>query len=117
MAYRLPRPLARALVALPLAAGLMAVSPPEALAQPAKHCPPGLAKKGSCVPPGLRKQWNRGDRIPDDVDYRVIRYNDYELRRPAAGEVYIETGGRIYLMAEATKRVIEAINILDAATR
>ena len=83
-----------------------------------KHCPPGLAKKGSCKPPGQRKHWNRGERIDDGVRYRKIsNHHRYRLRRPAAGEIYIELGGDIYLIAEATKRVIEAINLIDAATK
>lgn len=91
---------------------------PHAVAGGPKHCPPGLAKKGSCTPPGHRKQWHKGDRIPDDVHVRVIRDHDhYRVRRPPPGEVYVEIGGDIYLIAEATKRVIEAINLVDAASK
>jgi len=91
---------------------------PSALAGGPKHCPPGLAKKGSCTPPGQRKQWSKGDRIPDDAHVRVIHDHDrYRVRRPEQGEVYVEIGGDIYLIAEATKRVIEAINLVDAATK
>tara|TARA_R110002096_G_scaffold81606_1_gene190159 strand:+ start:312 stop:653 length:342 start_codon:yes stop_codon:yes gene_type:complete len=93
-------------------------SAPAALAGGPKDCPPGLAKKGSCTPPGHRKQWHKGDRIPDDVQVRVIHDHDrYRVRRPRQGEVYVEIGGDIYLIAEATKRVIEAINLVDAATK
>jgi len=93
-------------------------SAPGAMAGGPKHCPPGLAKKGSCTPPGHRKHWSKGDRIPDDVEIRVIVNHDrYRVRRPRDGEVYVEIGGDIYLIAEATKRVIEAINLVDAATR
>ena len=77
-----------------------------------------MAKKGSCVPPGQQKKWAKGDRIPDGVQYRVIvRYDDYHLSRPRPGHVYIETGRDIYLIAEATKRVIEAVNLVEKATR
>lgn len=102
-----------------LAAGVAMISltgtTTDSLAGGKKHCPPGLAKKGSCTPPGLRKVWKRGDVIPRDYGYRVIVHEDFGLRRPGIGEVYIETGGRIYLLAEATQRVIEAINLIDAA--
>lgn len=82
-----------------------------------KHCPPGLAKKGSCAPPGQQKKWSKGDQIPDDVEIRVIsNYDRYRVRRPRQGEVYVEVGRDIYLIAEATKRVIEAVNLIDAAT-
>jgi Ni/Co efflux regulator RcnB len=83
-----------------------------------KHCPSGLAKKESCKPPGQRQHWNRGERIDDGVRYRVFSNHDrYRLQRPSAGEIYIEVGGDIYLIAEVTKRVIEAINLIDAATK
>ena len=82
-----------------------------------KHCPPGLAKKGSCTPPGLRKHWVRGDHIPHDVVYHRVYYDEYRLPRPQPGYFYVNIGGDIYLLAEATKRVIEAINLVDAATR
>lgn len=92
-------------------------SPETAIAGPKKGCPPGLAKKGSCVPPGQRKQWRTGDYIPRDVYYRRVIWHDYDLPRPREGYIYAEIGGDIYLLAEATQRVIEAINLVDAATR
>ena len=91
-----------------------------------KFCPPGLAKKGSCIPPGHRKHrkhhkhnkhWVRGDHIPHDVVYHRVYYDEYRLPRPQPGYFYANIGGDIYLLAEATKRVIEAINLVDAATR
>jgi hypothetical protein len=82
-----------------------------------KFCPPGLAKKGSCTPPGHRKHWVRGDHIPRDVEYRRVYYDEYQLPRPHTGHFYANIGGDIYLLAEATKRVIEAINLVDAASR
>jgi hypothetical protein len=81
------------------------------------HCPPGLAKKGSCIPPGHRKHWAAGDIIPRDIAYRRVHYRDYSLPRPQPGHIYANIGGDVYLMAEATRRVIEAINLVDAATR
>ena len=97
----------------------VAAVPLPAMAGP-KHCPPGLAKKGSCIPPGHRKhhrQWVRGDHIPHDVVYHRVYYDEYRLPRPQPGYFYADIGGDIYLLAEATKRVIEAINLVDAATR
>ncbi len=89
-----------------------------------KFCPPGLAKKGpSCIPPGHRKHhkhnkhWVRGDHIPHDVVYHRVYYDEYRLPRPQPGYFYASIGGDIYLLAEATKRVIEAINLVDTATR
>jgi Ni/Co efflux regulator RcnB len=81
------------------------------------HCPPGLAKKGSCIPPGHRKHWKAGEYIPRDVAYRRVRYGDYDLPRPQPGYIYADVGGDIYLLAEATRRVIEAVILVDAASR
>jgi hypothetical protein len=39
------------------------------------------------------------------------------LPAPREGQFYANIGGDIYLLAEATQRVIEAINLVDAATR
>ncbi len=95
----------------------VATVPLPAMAGP-KGCPPGLAKKGGpCIPPGLRKHWVRGDYIPHDVTYRRIYYDKYDLPAPRSGHFYASIGGDIYLLAEATQRVIEAINLVDAATR
>lgn len=112
---------ARVLSVLSIAAGLFAAGATGGALADGKgqnsHCPPGLAKKGSCVPPGHQKKWNKGDRIPDGTEYRVIvRYGDHRLPKPRAGEIYIETGRDIYLIAEATKRVIEAVNLIEKAT-
>lgn len=112
---------AKVLSVLGIAATLFAASTSNGVLAGEKgnngHCPPGLAKKGSCVPPGQQKKWAKGDRIPDGLEYRVIvRYGDYRLPKPRSGEVYIETGRDIYLIAEATKRVIEAVNLIEKAT-
>ena len=49
--------------------------------------------------------------------YRRVYYGDHDLPRPDRGHVYVDIGGDIYLLAEATRRVIEAINLIDAAGR
>lgn len=110
-------PAAKTLAALGIAAILCTGITSGVWAGGNGHCPPGLAKKGSCIPPGQQKKWHKGDRIPDEVNYRVIvRYDDYHLPQPRPGQVYIETGRDIYLIAEATKRVIEAVNLIEKAT-
>ncbi len=113
--FRLLAP-ASAALALALVLGAGSVS-----ADPKGFCPPGLAKKGACGHQVYKRDryddgyryYRPGDRI---VAYRVIDYGRYDLRRPRYGEVYVETGGRVYLLAEATQRVIEAINLFNAAT-
>jgi hypothetical protein len=131
-----------ALLLASVAAFSVAATAVPAGAQPS-HCPPGLAKKGSCVPPGLRRQapvvvqpapvivqpapvivqpapvvvYTPGDYVPHTVVYRRVYYHEYNLPRPQSGHFYARIGGDIYLLAEATQRVIEAINLVDAATR
>ncbi|MEX2409347.1 MAG: RcnB family protein [Rhodovibrionaceae bacterium] len=78
-------------------------------------CPPGLAKKG-CVPPGQQK-FRHGDYIPHHVHYNDFDYRHHGLPHPKHGRRYIRIGEDVYLIAEATQRVIEAINLLDAAGR
>lgn len=81
-------------------------------------CPPGLAKKNpACMPPGQYKKFYRGDIIPRDIDFRRLDYRDYGLRAPRDGYRYIGIGRDAYLIAEGTRRVIEAINLFDAVTR
>ncbi|HUS55672.1 MAG TPA: RcnB family protein [Thermohalobaculum sp.] len=99
-----------------LLAALMLVTTPPAATAGRKFCPPGLAKKG-CIPPGQRKKWGRGEYIPNDVVYHRVYYNEYHLPAPREDQFYAKIGGDIYLLAEATQRVIEAINLVDQATR
>jgi hypothetical protein len=90
-----------------------------AMAQPG-HCPPGLAKKNNgCMPPGLaKKRYAIGERLPDGVRYvPVYDHGRYGLRDPAEGLIYARVDGDLLLIAEATKRVIDAVVAVDAATR
>lgn len=103
-------------LSIALLAAFTVVSVPSDVTAGQGFCPPGLAKKG-CVPPGQRKKWDRGEFIPHDVTYHRVYYDDYHLPAPRTGQFYARIGGDIYLLAEATKRVIEAINLVDAATR
>jgi len=108
-----------AFILAPIALAMTLAGAAEVKADPKGFCPPGLAKKGACGyrdyehRHGRDHDYRRGERI---VEYRIIRYDRYDLRRPRRGEIYVETGGRVYLLAEATQRVIEAINLFDAAT-
>ena len=103
---------------LVLAAAMTTAIPSAATAAP-PHCPPGLAKKGACgVHTGPQRHHHPHYRRGDVIErYRVIEYERYKLHRPRRGQVYVEVGGEIYLIAEATQRVIEAINLVDAASR
>lgn len=77
-------------------------------------CPPGLMKKNPpCVPPGQAKKYYRGDVIPDFRSYDRLRYREYGLPYPGDDRRYIRIGNDAYLIAEATQRVIEVINLLN----
>ena len=104
------------LATLPALALVSAPQPVQAGPQGPGFCPPGLRDKG-CVPPGLQKKFHRGDHIPDWVVYDRVHYRDYGLPAPRPGHHYISVGGDVYLVAEATQRVIEAINLLGAVGR
>ncbi len=96
----------------------VAVAPAPGLAGGPKECPPGLAKKNPpCVPPGLAKKFYPGDLFPQGIDYRRVHYGDYSLPRPQPGYFYADVGGDLYLVAEATRRVIEAINLVNAVAQ
>lgn len=103
-------------LSLALVAAFAVVATPLPASAGKKFCPPGLANKG-CVPPGQRKKWGRGEYIPRDVVYHRVYYQEYHLPAPRENQFYANIGGDIYLLAEATKRVIEAINLVDQATR
>jgi Ni/Co efflux regulator RcnB len=48
----------------------------------------------------------------------VIRdYDDYYLPPPRRGHYYARVDNDVYLVAEATKRIIDAFVLLDAAGR
>lgn len=84
-----------------------------------QHCPPGLAKKGSCLPPGqLKKRYVVGHSLPHGVVYvPEPDYGRYELPPPPHGHVYGYVDGDLLLIAEATKRVVDAIVAVEAAAR
>lgn len=90
-------------------------------ADPPGGCPPGLANKNPlCMPPGQykklyeHKRYRRGDEISDWRSYDRLRYREYGLLEPGPGRSYIRIGNDAYLIAEATQRVIEVINLLDS---
>lgn len=101
-----------------VSASALTGAPGPAAADPPGGCPPGLAKKNPpCIPPGQAKKFYRGDYIPHDIRYDVIRYERYGLPPPPHGHSYIRIGRDAYLIAEGTQRVIEAINLFDAVGR
>ena len=78
------------------------------------NCPPGLAKKGNgCQAPGQAKQWQRGQRLPDDVRYYDLPHALlHELGRTPEGQKLVRVGSDILLVSTATGIVIDALEDL-----
>ena len=79
-----------------------------------KKCPPGLAKKhNGCVPPGLSKQYVVGDILPQAYqplpDVLVKR-----LGPPPQGTFYAMVDSDVVLVAEAGKKILDAVTLLSA---
>ena len=96
---------------LMLLCAALALPAAPALAGGPKPCPPGLAKKG-CVPPGQAKKYALG--VPLDDRWGVIRDRSiYDLPPPPRGHRYAKVDRDIVLIAEATRRVVEVVAILE----
>ncbi|TRO97193.1 hypothetical protein FKB34_00900 [Glycocaulis profundi] len=114
-----------------LLAAPMPVATAAAAAQP-PHCPPGHAMKGWCSPgqardarhsrddrrsyergyrDGQRDAWRAGQRLPRDVNYRVIRdYERHGYGPPPRGHAYYEVDGEVLLIQTATQLIVEALS-------
>ena len=80
-----------------------------------KKCPPGLAKKqNGCVPPGHAK-YVIGKTLPRDVVYQPVpRYVLEQLGPVPAGYSYVRVDQDVLLIAEASKKIIDAVTLLSA---
>ena len=89
--------------------------PTMAVATPEKPCPPGLAKKyNGCLPPGQAKKYNRGDVVPESVTlYRIPGALEVKLKPLPAGYVYRYVDGEVLVVAEAARKVIDAVVLLS----
>ena len=47
----------------------------------------------------------------------IHEYDDYNLPPPRRGQYYARVDNDVYLVAEATKRIIDAFVLLDAVGR
>ena len=103
-----------ALTAAALASALAFAPQATASAGGPKGCPPGLAKKG-CVPPGQAKKYQVG--YPLDRQYPYVRdWRRYDLPEAPRGYRYAKIDRDIVLVAEATRKVVEVVAILDILT-
>lgn len=78
-----------------------------------KNCPPGLAKKNPpCIPPGQAKKFGVGDYLPEG-GYEPLPDYIIEQLTPRNGR-YVRVDQNVYLIAEGTRKVLEAIELFSA---
>ena len=60
---------------------------------------------------GQRDAWRAGQRLPRDVNYRVIRdYERHGYGPPPRGHAYYEVDGEVLLIQTATQLIVEALS-------
>lgn len=82
-----------------------------------RHCPPGLAKKNNgCLPPGqAKKNYIIGYPLPRDVIYVPVGDDLLRHLHPVPrGYQYVRVDKDVLLIAEASKKVIDAVTLLSA---
>lgn len=79
-----------------------------------KNCPPGLAKKaGGCLPPGQAKKYTIGQ--PLQVSWQSLPQDLVAmLGSVPSGYKYVMVDRDVLLIAEASKKVIDAVTLLSA---
>lgn len=80
-------------------------------------CPPGLvATRTGCLPRGqAKKRYAIGQPLPRTVIIETLPYDLYHrLPPPPRGYIYRRVDGDVLLIAEATKKVIDAIVLFSA---
>jgi hypothetical protein len=82
----------------------------------ARGCPPGLAKKhNGCLPPGIAKKYAIGQKLKDGVSAEPLPGDLLALLAPApAGYMYARVDKDVVLIAEATRKVVDAVTLLSA---
>lgn len=80
-----------------------------------KSCPPGLAKKhNGCLPPGQAKKYRIGRTLPKGVVLESVPPEILLRLHPPFGHSYAVIDGDVVLIAEATKKIIDAVTLLSA---
>jgi hypothetical protein len=81
-----------------------------------RHCPPGLAKKhNGCRPPGHAKVYQPGFVLGPDIHWSPLPHDLLALLHPAPrGYQYVEVDKNVYLIGEASKKIIDAVTLLSA---
>jgi Ni/Co efflux regulator RcnB len=79
-----------------------------------RHCPPGLAMKhNGCLPPGHFKRYQIGGFLPAE-HYMLPNHLVVRLGPPPTGAYYAMVDEDVVLVAEASKKIIDAITLLSA---
>jgi hypothetical protein len=81
-----------------------------------KKCPPGLAKKrNGCLPPGQAKKYYPGDVLPSHVKWKPVPQALFvQLRPPPHGASYVMVDRDVFLITEATRKILDAVTLLSA---
>lgn len=79
-----------------------------------RWCPPGLAKKhNGCMPPGQLK-YKVGETIPGSVRYVVLPRTVVRTLTPLPPEeIYVRTGGDVYVMDKTSRTILDAVTLLN----
>jgi len=79
------------------------------------RCPPGLSRKNNnCIAPGHAKNWQVGQRLPNNVVYYDVPPTLVARFGPAPrGSRYVRVASDILLIALGTGLVIDAIDDMD----
>lgn len=79
------------------------------------NCPPGLAKKqNGCLPPGIAKKYHMGQALPAGVGYKSLPSGLLGQLHPMPGYRFVQVDQDVLLIAEAGKKVIDAVTLLSA---
>lgn len=82
----------------------------------AKNCPPGLAKKNPpCIPPGQAKKFAAGAYLPKDIGFSIVPGSIVaRLTPPPAGGMYVRVDRDVYLIDQATRKILDAVLLFSA---
>jgi hypothetical protein len=82
----------------------------------AKNCPPGLAKKNPpCIPPGQAKKFAAGSYLPKDIGFSIVPGSIVtRLTPPPPGGMYVRVDRDVYLIDQATRKILDAVLLFSA---
>ncbi len=70
-------------------------------------------KGKKAIPPGQIKRYTRGQKLPDDLNFKYIDdLDDWKLKPLPPGQRYIRVDDEILSISDDTKTVIDAVGIV-----